>query len=101
MYECTVTVDGEDESSFFGITGLANAMEQAVFNLAYLPWCKDRLTVHRSEHELSRGVPEISLDEQPTRSITMSARVQQVISEVRANVAARREQWDEGWGEAI
>jgi len=105
MYECTVKIDGEEQSSFFGVHNSANAMEQAVFSLGYFFWCKTQDVCHLTELELLRQVPEIPSDEPDTRSITLSASIQAAISEVRAIVAAREaaeeiQQLDAGWVEA-
>jgi hypothetical protein len=106
MYECTVTIDGEEQSSFFGVHNSANAMEHAVFSLAYFAWCKNRDVSHLTELELLRQVPEISSDDVDTCSITLSARIQEAISEVRAKVSAREaaremQMLDEGWVESV
>lgn len=91
MFECTVKIDGEDESSYFGVTSQANAMEMALWRYAYLPWCKKRVTPHITELELTQAAKaeaKAMWDNQETKSCTISARAQ-VISEIRAKIAAR------------
>jgi hypothetical protein len=39
MFECTVTVGDEEQSSYYGMS-LPHAMELAFFRHAYLPWCQ-------------------------------------------------------------
>lgn len=83
MFECTVTVGDEEESSYYGMS-VPHAMELALFRYAYLPWCKSS-SLSDDEHEANY---EDIARRQEWKSVRR-AMVERAIEQVRA-AAARK-----------
>jgi hypothetical protein len=86
MFECTVTVGNEEQSSYFGVS-LPHAMELALFRHAFLPWCKSS-TLSDDENK-GRMSHKGNARQQEWQSVRR-AMVERAIAQVRAAAARRR-----------